>query len=477
MKLLGLRVCEHDSNFTYFDGDKLHYFKTERKYQVKHHGVKDLNIWENIINEEWGITSKDLDEIAIVFDPWHYNLNSRNESFFPAIDYFDFPADCKVSRVNHHYAHHLSCFPLTNQTCQNGIVIDGFGDLNKSWSVIKNNKIVSEGSEKYNGSIGLEMCKVGSLFNLVGHKLDMAGKVMSLQSYGRIDNDFYNFLRQFDIDKIKDIFDHHYYCQDKIDWLRTTHEYVGDLLVKFFSKFFDKNDIFCFSGGVALDVCWNSKLRNYFKNIIIPPHCNDEGLSLGAIEYLRIKHKLRKFKINNFPFCQNDISPNTSPEKNLIVKVCDLLKNQKIIGWYQGNGEIGPRALGNRSILADPREKQMREKINKIKKREEFRPFGCSTINKNFKKDPFMLYAEPIDVNSYPAVAHVDKTSRHQTVSSGLFYDLITQFYKQTNCDTLLNTSLNINGKPLCYGFSDAFNLFQNSELDAFVYGGQLFLK
>ena len=133
--------------------------------------------------------------------------------------------------------------------------------------------------------------------------------------------------------------------------------------------------------------------------------------------------------------------------------------------------------MGNRSILADPREKQMREKINKIKKREEFRPFGCSTINKNFKKDPFMLYAEPIDVNSYPAVAHVDKTSRHQTVSSGLFYDLITQFYKQTNCDTLLNTSLNINGKPLCYGFSDAFNLFQNSELDAFVYGGQLFLK
>jgi carbamoyltransferase len=123
MKLLGIRICEHDSNFSYFDGSKVSYLKTERKYQIKHHGVQDLHIWKDIIYEEWGIRTKDLNEIAIVFDPWHHNLNTRDESFFPS-KHIDFPVDCKTTRVNHHYAHHLSCWPLI----KNGICIDVFGD-------------------------------------------------------------------------------------------------------------------------------------------------------------------------------------------------------------------------------------------------------------------------------------------------------------------------------------------------------------
>ena len=134
---------------------------------------------------------------------------------------------------------------------------------------------------------------------------------------------------------------------------------------------------------------WNAALKKKFKNLYIPPHTNDEGLSLGAIEYLRRKHNLRKFILPNYPFCQSDEAPPTGPSADTISKVAELLKKQKIIGWYQGNGELGPRALGNRSILADPRDKNMRDKVNEIKRRQFYRPFGCSTINSNFNESNY----------------------------------------------------------------------------------------
>ena len=120
----------------------------------------------------------------------------------------------------------------------------------------------------------------------------------------------------------------------------------------------------------------------------------------------------------------------------------------------------------------------MREKVNNIKKREQFRPFGCSTINKFFSKSPYMLYADPIDFHKYPAISHVDETCRHQTVENNeLFTKLIYKFYSETNCDTLLNTSLNINGKPLAGHKKDAIQLFNTSDLDALVYGNEIYIK
>lgn len=483
MKLLGLRICDHDSNFTYFDGQKIRYLKTERKYQIKHHGVNDLYLWEDIIKEEWNVTSKDLDEVAIVFDPWHYGLSVRKDDFFPAIDYKDFPAHCPVTRVNHHYAHHLSCWPLLdNPHKYNGFAIDGWGDWDKVWTVFKNHSIEEVGSLSRYGSIGNEYALTSNHFDISAANIhDLAGKVMGMQSYGEIDYDFLEFLQKFDITDIKNIFDVHYYYgvkQHKLNWLRTIHEHVGNILLNFLSKKFMPEEVFCYTGGVALNVCWNTKLRNKFKNIVIPPHASDEGLSLGAIEYLRMKHNLPIFKINNFPFCQSDEEPIDYPNKKTNVKVAELLKSQKIVAWYQGKGEIGPRALGNRSILADPRDKDMKDRVNKIKKREQYRPFGCSTINKSFEESYYMLYTQSIDENKYPAICHIDKTCRHHTTNNNkILENLMTEYQKISNNDVLLNTSLNINGKPLVSNFNDCFNFFQNEPIDAFVFGNKLYIK
>lgn len=481
MKLLGLRICDHDSNISYFDGNKVFYLKTERKFQVKHHGIKDIYNWEDIVFEQWGIKSKDLDEIAIVFDPWCHNLSAREDSFFPSKE-IDFPANCKVTRVNHHYAHHLSCWPvIKNPSSYNGICIDGFGDHDKTWTVFIENKIKEEGSRIKNGSIGKAMEYLGEIFDIQGHGLDSAGKIMSLQSFGKLDYDFLNYLKQYSIKDISFIVSPEYYYDrwdNKLNWLKTVHEYMGVVILGYLLSIFKKEETFLYTGGVALNVCWNTKIKSIFNNVIIPPHSNDEGLSLGALEFLRLKHGLPYFNLDNFPFCQSDETPSDLPSTNLIKKVAELINNQKIIGWYQGHGEIGPRALGHRSILADARNQAMKEKVNLIKKREEFRPFGCSTIDPEFNKSEFMLYAQSINKNKYPAVTHVDGTSRHQTVEfNNSFKNLLYEFKKLTECGTILNTSLNINGRPLASYRRDAVELLKNSSLDGLVYGNELLLK
>jgi len=486
MKLLGLRLCAHDSNISYFDGNTVKYLKTERIFQHKHHFVGALNVWDQIIKKIWGVNINDLDEICIVLDPWKYGFDASLDNFFPSKPFIDFGLKCKVTRLNHHYAHHLSCWPLIKDPKNyNGITIDGYGDWDKAWTIFKDKKIYEEGSTYKHGSIGQWMADIGKeSFKMKGHGLDIAGKLMSLQSYGKVDTQFLNYLKQFDLYDVHHIFSIARYThkiitpKDLNNWLRTVHEHVGLVLLNFFKKIFSKEEIFLYTGGVALNVTWNTLLKKHFKNIIIPPHTNDDGLSLGALEFLRIKHNLPHFKLNNFPFCQTDESPQKSPNQALIEKTVDLLKKQKIIGWYQGHGEIGPRALGNRSILADPRDKEMRHKVNKIKKREQFRPFGCSTIEDEFSNSEYMLLAETLKTKKYPAIKHIDNTCRHQKVNfNGPFLQLLNEFKNITDCGTLLNTSLNVDGKPLASYKRDALSILKNSELDGLVYGNQLYLK
>ena len=233
-------------------------------------------------------------------------------------------------------------------------------------------------------------------------------------------------------------------------------------------------------GGVAQNVIWNTILKNHFKNLIIPPHSPDDGLSLGAIEYLRIKNNLPKFKLKNFPYIQNDEAPIKNASNKTIKKAAKLLAGGKIIGWYQGNGEIGPRALGNRSILMNPEIKNGKYLINKIKKRENYRPFGASILKKHFKgklNDSYMLYVQ--DVKNYESISHIDKTGRVHIVENEnkLFSSLLDEFYKVTKCPFLLNTSLNINGEPIVGDIESALCFLKNSELDALVVGDKIYTK
>ena len=279
----------------------------------------------------------------------------------------------------------------------------------------------------------------------------------------------------------------------------------------------------CLAGGVALNCVANGKIfkKKLFKDIWIQPAAGDAGGSLGAA--LAFWYKELKMPRKNF----NDqmqgsyLGPKFNDEhikkkleylnakfrileKNETAKiVATEISKEKTVGWFQGRMEFGPRALGGRSILADPRSEKMQKELNlKIKFRESFRPFAPSVLREDVKDwfeldydSPYMLLVSEVkkekqvkmsvnDENlfgieklnvkrsSIPAITHVDYSARIQTVhkeTNPKYYDLLKEFKKITNCPVLVNTSFNVRGEPIVCSIEDAFNCFMGTNLDILV--------
>ena len=282
----------------------------------------------------------------------------------------------------------------------------------------------------------------------------------------------------------------------------------------------------CLAGGVALNCVANGKIleEKIFDNIWIQPAAGDAGGSLGAAMALwHIEHgNIRKINpLDNMKgsylgteFSQLQIEEElksvganfeTFDYENMIDKTSDYLSNEKAVGWFQGRMEFGPRALGSRSILGDPRSDKMQRNLNlKVKYRESFRPFAPSVLREDLSNwfdinvdSPYMLLVANINPekkiemsdeqkklfgieklnikrSEIPAVTHVDYSARVQTVSkitNNRYYDLILKFKEKTGCPVIVNTSFNVRGEPIVNTPIDAFNCFMGTELDYLVIG------
>ncbi len=281
----------------------------------------------------------------------------------------------------------------------------------------------------------------------------------------------------------------------------------------------------CLAGGVALNCVANGKIleKKIFDNIWIQPAAGDAGGSLGAALALWHLELKRERKISNNDMKGSYLGPSFSQkeienelkslnanfevldEKELIDKTAESLKLGDAIGWFQGRMEFGPRALGGRSILGDPRSPSMQKNLNlKVKYRESFRPFAPSVLREDVDKwfkinvdSPYMLLvADVLDSkkinmtpeekklfgidklnikrSDIPAVTHVDYSARIQTVhneTNPKYYSLIKKFKEITNCPVLINTSFNVRGEPIVNTPTDAFNCFMGTELDKLVIG------
>ena len=257
----------------------------------------------------------------------------------------------------------------------------------------------------------------------------------------------------------------------------------------------------CIGGGVALNGVANYKIltEGPFENIHIPPSPGDAGSAVGAAQYLYyVYHKnSKKISNNTQSIIQNvyvgpsfnneeiktfldskNISYESFENSELLHKTAQLISDGNIVGWYQGKMEWGPRALGNRSILADPRRADMKDILNaKIKHRESFRPFAPSIMeefaSEYFEMDipsPYMLMVAPVKKpDAIPAVTHVDGTGRVQTVSkfsNPLYYSLISQFYDLTGVPVIINTSMNVKGEPIVNTPEQAYNMLTKTDMD-----------
>jgi carbamoyltransferase len=477
MKLLGISPANHDHNVTYFDGDTVRFHKFERSKQIKRFWFENINEIENELKNLWNISFDEMDDIATCYSKI-LELN------------------CEI--IPHHYAHALSLYPLIRKTPDISFVIDGVGDA-KTWSVFgKNNKWkwINYGTLKQ-GSIGWGIRDAGQFLNITASsQIDIAGKAMGLQSYGIVDEEYLNIIRKYNMNNIKDIFEYNNWVNykgdnfvselTKINWLKTIHLRIEELLLEFFSEFASPDDVIGYSGGVAQNVVWNTALKKRFKNLYIAPHSCDEGLSLGCLEWLRQKHNLPMFDMSKFPYMQSDVSPSDNPTDETISLIAKKLAEGQTVAWYQGHGEIGPRALGNRSILMDPRISNGKEIINRIKNRENYRPFGASVLVEYAKdyfdmewEDEYMLFTTKVKSDILPSITHVDGTCRVQTVGNKnpIFRKLLEEFYKLTGCPVLLNTSLNLAGKPIAGYPENAIELLKSSSLDCAVIGNHIYLK
>jgi len=269
----------------------------------------------------------------------------------------------------------------------------------------------------------------------------------------------------------------------------------------------------CIGGGVALNGVANYKIlkESLFDNIHIPPSPGDAGSAVGAAQYLYyIYHKnSRNISKDNAeiineniyvgPSYSNDqiikfldsknITYESFDRESLLKKTAQLIADGNIVGWYQGKMEWGPRALGNRSILADPRREDMKDILNaKIKHRESFRPFAPSILeeyaSEYFEIDvpsPYMLMVAPVKKpKEIPAVTHVDGTGRLQTVSkntNSLYYDLISEFKKITGVPVIINTSMNVMGEPIVNTPEQAYQMIVKTDMDYIVMGNNLVKK
>lgn len=487
MKLLGLCLSDHDANISYYDGSTVHYYKLERDTGVKHDIWYNMYDWRETIQRVWGVDYRDVDDIAVIVSPQIFNLPSYSD-FYPYEEYDLFPGRI-VDRLDHYYAHYMSGDML--YPCDTHIVVDGCDDVFKyCWSVIKQGQLIDRATVSENGSIGLSMVEAGYRLGLQGMNHDISGKLMALQSYGQLDEGFYEQLKAYDIYQVKEIFniEHWYtYCEDSnianhslLNWIATVHQRVGDVLEDMFARHADTFSRICYTGGVAQNIIWNTRLKEKYPNLFIPPHCGDEGLSLGCLEHLRRKHELKPFDLSEFPFIQSD-QGYAPPSAETIKEMASLLAQGKTVAWYYGQGEIGPRALGHRSILMNPLVPDAKKIVNEIKQREGFRPFGASVLKEHKHKyfdqsydDPYMLYTAVVKDKSLESITHIDGTARVQTVYTGEFRTLLEEFYKLTGCAVLLNTSLNINKEPIAGHRYQAIELYDTGAVDALAIGNLL---
>lgn len=280
-------------------------------------------------------------------------------------------------------------------------------------------------------------------------------------------------------------------------------EIVTELILKLISLTKSRN--ICLAGGVAMNCKMNGKIavRPEVENIFVQPASSDNGTSIGAAILVALENGINSFEELNHcyygsEYCDEEIETLLIESKVKYTKVEDLseivsnyLVEGKLVGWFQGKSEFGARALGNRSILANPLYKNMKDKLNlEVKHREDWRPFCPSLTAESYEtyfgktaKSPFMILAFPVIQQFHqiiPGVVHIDGTARPQSVEkehNPVFHSLLETFGKKSGHPVLINTSFNVQGEPIVDSPADALRCFFSTGLDVLALGNYIITK
>ena len=441
----------------------------------------------------------------------------------------------------HHLSHAASSFYASGFEESAILTVDGVGEwATASWGVGRDRRIEMKGEIRFPHSLGL----LYSAFTYyLGFKVNSAEyKVMGLAPYGeptvvdrikqliqiKDDGTFRLDMRNFTFDHGMRMFNARFeevmgqparplgdgpLEQFHKDVARSLQEVVNEVMVKLSQRVMDESGMnrLCLAGGVALNCVANGHILRdtSVEELFIQPAAGDAGGAMGAALWAwhDLLDKPRGWKLDDVYLGpgHDDASVARTIEEygavatklqrdDLLGQTADLIADGKVIGWYQGRLEWGPRALGHRTILGDPRHPEMRDIINrKIKFREGFRPFAPSCLEEDLgewfeidRPSPHMLLVDQVkpEIRNGPkalkAVTHVDGSARIQSVNreqEPLYYDLIRAFKDRTGVGVLINTSMNVRGEPIVNTPEDAFLCFMRTNMDVLVMGPYLLHK
>jgi carbamoyltransferase len=489
MKIVAAAVNIHDHN-TY---DGIFHNQIERYNRRKHNlnrkNPHDTTYSREFFNEHF-VPNYNTDRVfaftisnlgqEFVLDLIEETLPDTDFLKFNPINLWDRLHTNSYYYIDHHQSHAAYAFLSSGYLESDILAIDGRGWQFNCIFVDKHGTITNLNKE----------ISIGGLWNRLAQDIGFgyldAGKVMGLVGFGKYNEEIYAMIHQYLENP------NHRLPEGAKDILQRvtkedvafTLQHVTIELVKKHVYPLKTSDNLCIAGGVAYNGYMNEEFTKHYTNVHVPPAVGDEGQSLGT--YMHADYILN----NNihipdvYAGKEYNYTGNTKVD---LKEVAQAIADGKIVGWYQGASESGNRALGNRSILADPRNPNIKNIINsKIKLREDFRPFAPSVLEEHYKEyfdtnqpSPYMSRIMPVKSDAIPGVTHVDGTARIQTVTREFnerYYDLINEFYKITGVPMLLNTSFNCQ-EPIVETPEDAVATFKKCGLDILVINNYIITK
>jgi len=438
----------------------------------------------------------------------------------------------------HHLSHAASAYYTSGWDEAAVLTVDGVGEwATASWGVGRGNDLDLKGEIRFPHSLGL----LYSAFTYYcGFKVNSAEyKLMGLAPYGQPkyvdtikqlirvapDGTFRLDMKYFDYDKGQQMFNEDFEAlmgrprrplgdsempEFYKDVARSIQWVTEEVMVKLATSVVERTGIkrLCMAGGVALNCVANGKIirDSPVEELFVQPAAGDAGEAMGAA-YVLYNQLLNRPRVPRLPtpylgpgYNDAEVKADldrykavyTKMERQaLLERTAELIDSDKVVGWYQGRMEWGPRALGHRSILGDARHPKMRDIINmKIKFREGFRPFAPSVLEEHIgevfeidRPSPYMLLVAQVAeawLGKLEAITHVDGSARIQSINreqDAMYYDLIKAFYERTGCPVVINTSMNVRGEPIVCTPEDAYLCFMRTNMDVMVCGSFLMMK
>lgn len=524
MYILGLNSHSHDVSSVLIKENKIIFaIEEERLSGWKHHGgfffgddsklsrnyclnLDNLNGHSYKLVESWNLNK--IDSFYRRFKNFSYYPRYFFEQLQLMPNYFRYYNKIhEHNGINHHLSHAASSFRVCNFNKSNILVIDGAGETESSSLFFSSGKDI-ELIKNYH-----KLNSLGWLYREMSHLFGFgefgAGKIMALTGYGQIDkkllglinfkgDDYFVNWGLFNrLRKLKLNF------KQKSNIATTLQFLLEKTSLKLVKQIYENTGYktLCLAGGVSLNCKMNSVLLNsdYVNKIFIQPAAHDAGAALGAaLELNYLTNDIAKIKDFNdylgFDYSNEEIKLELRKSrlkfeyyKDIEGVAAELIANGSVIGFFQGRLEFGPRALGNRSILASPSSKEISDKVNKLKHRELWRPLAPAILEnkgtkyvKKYHPSPYMTIAFDVKGDKkeeIKGVVHVDGTARIQTVTKKQnkpFYNLLKAYEKITTIPVLLNTSFNDRGQPIVCSPKDAIKTFLKMKLDALVIGNYL---